>query len=95
MGTSSIDWAQLIRFYLKKETGSSLRNVVFCYINRTMFLDIDRTMDNVQKLIFVLMHRRHKLLDLIHCNIILQFTGWYSKSTSTYTDNTASKIGRE
>jgi hypothetical protein len=27
--TSSIDWAQLSRFYLKKETESSHRNVVF------------------------------------------------------------------
>jgi hypothetical protein len=27
--TSSIDWAQLIRFYLKTERESSLRNVVF------------------------------------------------------------------
>jgi hypothetical protein len=29
LGTSSIDWAQLSRFYLKAETESSLRNVVF------------------------------------------------------------------
>jgi hypothetical protein len=29
IGTSSIDWAQLSRFYLKTETESSLRNVVF------------------------------------------------------------------
>jgi hypothetical protein len=29
LGTSSIDWAQLSRFYLKMETESSLRNVVF------------------------------------------------------------------
>jgi hypothetical protein len=28
IGTSSIDWAQLSRFYLKTETESSLRNVV-------------------------------------------------------------------
>jgi hypothetical protein len=27
--TSSIDWAQLSRFYLKTETESSLRNVLF------------------------------------------------------------------
>jgi hypothetical protein len=27
--TSSIDWAQQSRFYLKTETESSLRNVVF------------------------------------------------------------------
>jgi hypothetical protein len=49
MGTRSIDWGQLSRFYLKTETESSLRNVVFCNINRTVFLDKDRTMDNVQK----------------------------------------------
>jgi hypothetical protein len=29
MGTSSIDWAQLTRLYLKMETDSSLRNVIF------------------------------------------------------------------
>jgi hypothetical protein len=28
---------------------SSLRNVVFCNINRTVFLDKDRTMGNVEK----------------------------------------------
>jgi hypothetical protein len=28
IGTSSVDWSQLIRFYLKTETESSLRNVV-------------------------------------------------------------------
>jgi hypothetical protein len=27
--TSSIDWAQMSRFYLKTDTESSLRNVVF------------------------------------------------------------------
>jgi hypothetical protein len=32
------------------ETESSLRNVVSWKINRAMFLDKDRTMDNVQKL---------------------------------------------
>jgi hypothetical protein len=41
IGTSSIDWAQLSRFYLQTETEFSLRNIVF--------LDKDRTMDNVQK----------------------------------------------
>jgi hypothetical protein len=29
MGASSIDWTQLGRFYLKTETESSLRNVIF------------------------------------------------------------------
>jgi hypothetical protein len=38
---SSDDWAQLSRFYLKTETESRLRNVVF--------LNESRTMDNVQK----------------------------------------------
>jgi hypothetical protein len=42
-GTSSIDGAQLSRFYLKTETESSLRNVVVSRINRTVFLDKDRT----------------------------------------------------
>jgi hypothetical protein len=41
IGTNSIDRAQLSRFYLKTETESSLRNVVFWNINRTM--------DNVQE----------------------------------------------
>jgi hypothetical protein len=36
-------------FYLKTEIEFSLRNVVFCNINRKVFLDKDRTMDNVQK----------------------------------------------
>jgi hypothetical protein len=36
IGTSSIDWAQLSRFYLKTETESSLRNVVFLHKGRTM-----------------------------------------------------------
>jgi hypothetical protein len=31
VGTSSIHWAQLSRFYLKTETESSLRNVVLKY----------------------------------------------------------------
>jgi hypothetical protein len=29
IGTSSINWAQMSEFYLKTETESSLRNVVF------------------------------------------------------------------
>jgi uncharacterized membrane protein (Fun14 family) len=48
-GTSSIDWVNLSRFYLKMEIKSSFRNVVFRKINRTAFLDKYRTMDNVQK----------------------------------------------
>jgi hypothetical protein len=49
LGTSSIDWAQLSRFYLKMETESSLCNAVLWKINRTAFLDEDRMMDNAQK----------------------------------------------
>jgi hypothetical protein len=49
MGTSSIDWAQLSMFYLKTETEPSLRNLAFWKINRAVFLDKDRTMDNVQQ----------------------------------------------
>jgi hypothetical protein len=49
IGTSSIDWAQPSRFYLKTETESSLRSVVFWKIKRTVFLNKDRTMDKVQK----------------------------------------------
>jgi hypothetical protein len=48
-GISSIDWAQLSRFHLKTETESSLWSAVFWKINRTVFFDKDRTMDNVQK----------------------------------------------
>jgi hypothetical protein len=36
-GSSSIDWAQLSRFCLKTETGSSLWNIVFWRISRTIF----------------------------------------------------------
>jgi hypothetical protein len=53
IGTSSMDWAQLSRFYLKTETESSLRNVMLWKINRSVFLDKDRTLDNVQN-VFVL-----------------------------------------
>jgi hypothetical protein len=49
IGNNSIDSAQMSRFYLKAETESNFRNVVFRKINRTVFLDNDRTMDNVQK----------------------------------------------
>jgi hypothetical protein len=48
IGTSFIDSVQLSGFYLKMKTESSLWNV-FCNINRTVFFDKDRTMDNVQK----------------------------------------------
>jgi hypothetical protein len=44
---SSIDWVRLIRFYLKTETESSLRNVVFWKINRTEFLGKDRVSRNI------------------------------------------------
>jgi hypothetical protein len=37
------------RFHLKMETESNLRNVMFWKINRTVFLDKGRKMDNVQK----------------------------------------------
>jgi hypothetical protein len=45
---TSIDWAQLSRFYLKTETKSSFRKVWFWKIIRR-FLDKDKTMDNVRK----------------------------------------------
>jgi hypothetical protein len=44
IGTSSIYWAQLSRFYLRTEIESNLQNVVFLNI-----LDKDETMDNVQE----------------------------------------------
>jgi hypothetical protein len=37
IGTSSMNGAQLIRFYLKTETESSFRNVMFWKMNRTGF----------------------------------------------------------
>jgi hypothetical protein len=37
LGTSSVDWDQLRKFYLKAETESSLRNEVFLNKNRTVF----------------------------------------------------------
>jgi hypothetical protein len=49
LGTNSIDWAKLSRLYLKTETESSLRNLVFWKINRTIFLDENRMMHNAQK----------------------------------------------
>jgi hypothetical protein len=45
---SSIDWAQLNRFYLKMETESSLRNAVLKY-KQDNILDKTWTRDNVQK----------------------------------------------
>jgi hypothetical protein len=64
MGTSSIDWAQLGRFYLKMETESCLRNAVFRKINRTVFLNKDRTMEIVQKHNICTNVHRYELLDL-------------------------------
>jgi hypothetical protein len=52
IGTSSIDWAQLSRFYLKTETETSMRNVVLKY-KQDGVLDENRTMDNVQKYICI------------------------------------------
>jgi hypothetical protein len=65
IGTSSIDWDQLSRFYLKMETESSLRNVVFWNINRTVFLIKTAWLIKFRNIIIVLMYHHHKLLDLI------------------------------
>jgi hypothetical protein len=46
--TSSNNWAQLSKFYLKMETESSLQNIVLEY-KQDGVLDKDRMMDNVQK----------------------------------------------
>jgi hypothetical protein len=71
--TSSVDWAQQSRFYLKTETESSIRNVLFWKINRTVCLDTDKTMDNVQKHnICTNVYHRHKLLDLINQEVLWQ-----------------------
>jgi hypothetical protein len=56
------------RFYLKTEIESSLRNVVL-KINMTVFLDKDRTTENVQKhniCTNVPCHVMYKLSDLIY-----------------------------
>jgi hypothetical protein len=41
------------------ETKFSLRNVVFCNINMTVFLDKDRMMDNVQKYNICILHTQY------------------------------------
>jgi hypothetical protein len=63
IGTSSIDWNQLSRSYLKTETESSLRNVMFWKVNRTTFHTKTRRWILFKNAIFVLMYRRHKPLD--------------------------------
>jgi hypothetical protein len=62
MGTSSIDWTQLSRFYLKTETESSLRNVI---LNKKQddVLNENTTMNMSRNVIFVLMCHRHKLFE--------------------------------
>jgi hypothetical protein len=52
--TSSIDWAQLNKFYLKPETKSGQGNVVLIKARRWIMS---------KNIIFVLMYHRHKLLD--------------------------------
>jgi hypothetical protein len=71
IGTSSIDWAQLCRFYLKTETESSLRNAVLWKINRTVFFIKTRRWIMSRNVIFVLMYHRHKLL---HLSSFITFT---------------------
>jgi hypothetical protein len=68
IGTSSVDWVQLSRFYLKTETESSLRNVVFWKISRTVFLDKDRTMDNVQQHNICAKMPEHKIVSFFLCD---------------------------
>jgi hypothetical protein len=72
--TSSMNWAQLSRFYLKTETESSLRNVMFWKINRTVFLDKDRTMDNVQN------HNILQIFILVSC-LIVAILNWHEPPT--------------
>jgi hypothetical protein len=50
---SSTEWVQLSRLSLKTETESSLRNVVF--------LNKNRTIDNAQNIIVVLMYHHHRM----------------------------------
>jgi hypothetical protein len=59
--TSSIDWAQMSRFYLKTEIESSLRNVVFWKINRTVFYIKTGRRIMSRNIILVLMGHRHKI----------------------------------
>jgi hypothetical protein len=64
--TSSIDWAQLSRFYLKTEIESGLWNAAFWKINRTVFLIKTGRWIMSRNIILVLMYHRHKLLDLVY-----------------------------
>jgi hypothetical protein len=59
--TSSIDWAQLSRFYLKTEREFSLRNVVFGKINRIVFYIKTRRWIMSKNIIFVLINQFHLL----------------------------------
>jgi hypothetical protein len=57
---SSISWAQLSRFKLKTETESGLRNVIF--------LNINRTMDNVQQHnIYIYLFTVHNKMTYLKC----------------------------
>jgi hypothetical protein len=59
---SSIYWIQLSRFYLRTETESSLRNVVF-------FFKWTRRWIMSKNIILVIIYHRHKRLNLIYiCN---------------------------
>jgi hypothetical protein len=49
IGTSSIDWTQLSRFYRNTETKSSLQNIAFLNKEKERYLDKNRMMNNFQK----------------------------------------------
>jgi hypothetical protein len=82
IGSSSIDWAQLSMFNLKTKTESSLRNIVFCNIDRMVFSDKDGMTDNVQK--HNICTKTIKLLLSTNCNFIqhkMHWTTWVWRST--------------
>jgi hypothetical protein len=64
--TSSFYWTHLSTFHLKTETESSLQNI--------MFLIIDKTMDNVQNYVsYILIYHHHKPMNFIYENLFKCF----------------------
>jgi hypothetical protein len=82
-GTISIDWVQLSRFCLKTETDSSLRNVLFRNMNRTVFSIKTVRWIITRNIIFVLMYNRHKFLDFKKLSLLSGEQ--YSVVTTTHT----------
>jgi hypothetical protein len=75
-GTSSIYWTQLSRCYLKAETESSLRNVVFWNINRTTFWTNTRRWVTSKNVIFVWYSVVSEPNNFSVSNKIILLAGW-------------------